>query len=252
MHHLSVYSGSIASAAVDAVVPAIQDQTINVIDQRYQFPTNRTVLKAFAAAPDCTAIRLSSPSYNRGLQPTIDPIDSDTTPGGNLPALVDYMGRGPIIPRLENFGPLATRGVVAAAQGYIALWHTAGFQPAPAGPVYTIRGTANAAGALAGWRLGSYTPDQSLPNGRFAVIGMRVVGANCLLARLVFPNQFDRPGCICNVDETSWVYPAFRFGSGGLFGTFINTNLPQIEVCGTGTVATQTVYLDLVPLGPLT
>ncbi len=249
MHHLSAYVGSIANGAVDTLLPAVADQTINVIDQRYQFPTNREILMAYASINTGTAVRLSSPSYNRGLQPVIDPIDADTTVGGNLPAIVEYNRRGPEIPRLENFGPLVSRDGVGAADCYVALWHTGGFQQAPPGKIVTIRGTANASGAANGWRLGSFTPDQSLPNGRYAVVGMRVTGANALLARLVFPSQFDRPGTYANVSAASWNYPSLRFGMGGLFGTFINTNLPQIEVLGFDVVATQVVSLDLIPIG---
>lgn len=249
MHHLSVYAGSIANNVTDTILPAVADQAINVIDQRYQFPQTREILKAFGAIPDGTALRLSSPSYNRGLQPVVDPIDTDATPGGDLPAVVDYDRRGPDIPRLENFGPLVTRAGAGAADCFLALWHTGGYQSAPAGKVTTVRGTANCTGASLGWRLGSFTPDQSLPNGRYAVVGARITGANCLLGRFVFPNQYDRPGVICNVAPSAWIYPAFRFGSGGLFGTFINTNLPQIEIMGTGAVAAQVVALDLIPVG---
>lgn len=251
MHHLSAYVGSVANGAVDTLLPAIADQTINVIDQRYQFPQTREILMAYAGTPDGTAVRLSSPSYNRGLQPVIDPIDADTTVGGNLPAIVDYTRRGPEIPRLENFGPLISRGGVGALDCYVALWHTGGFQSAPPGKVITVRGTVNASGAANAWRLGQWTPDQSLPNGRYAIVGMRVTGANALLARLVFPNQFDRPGTYANVSPNSWNYPSLRFGYGGLFGTFINTNLPQVEVLGFDVIASQVMSLDLIPVGML-
>jgi len=249
MHHVSVYAASVANGVTDTVLAAVADQAINVIDSRYQFPQSREILRAFAAVPDGTAVRLSSPSYNRGLQPVIDPIDADATPGGDLPAVVDYSRRGPDIPRLENFGPLVTRGGAGAADCFVTLWHTSGFQSAPAGKVVTIRGTGNANGASLAWRLGSFTPDQSLPNGRYAVVGARVTGANCLIARLVFPGQWDRPGVICNVSPSAWIYPQFRFGSGGLFGTFTNTNLPQVEIMGTGAVAAQVISLDLIQVG---
>lgn len=249
MHHLSCYAANVANGVTDSILPAVADQAINVIDQRYQFPQTREILRAFAAVPDGTAVRLSSPSYNRGLQPVIDPIDADATPGGDLPAVVDYVRRGPDIPRLENFGPLVTRGGAGAADCFLALWHTAAFQPAPPGKVITVRGTANCTGASLGWRLGSWTPDQSLPNGRYTVVGMRITGANCLLGRLVFTGQSDRPGVICNVSPSAWVFPAFRYGFGGLFGTFVNTTLPQLEIMGTGAVAAQVVSLDLIPVG---
>lgn len=250
MHTVSAYyAAALATPSTDAVIPAVPDQMINVIDQRYQFPQNREILMAFGAVPNGTALRLSSPSYNRGLQPVIDPIDADVTPGGALPAVCMYDRRGPVIPRLENFGPLASRTGGVAADVFCFLWHTPNFTPAPSGQVYTIRGTCNCTGAAGGWRLGSWVPDQSLPNGRYAVIGGRITGAAVLAARLVFPGQFERPGMLGNVDPTAWIYPAFRFGSGGKWGEFINTNLPQVEAFGTGAMAAQVMSLDLVPIG---
>jgi hypothetical protein len=115
----------------------------------------------------------------------------------------------------------------------------------------TIRCTANSTGAAGGWRLGTLVPDQALPNGQYHVIGMRVTGANCLAARLNIPGESERPGVLCNVDATSWVYPSNRFGFAGSMGRFTNTNLPQVEVLGTGAVAAQVVSLDLIPAGPM-
>lgn len=251
MHSLQAFYGNLALGVTDATLPAVADQTINVYNNQYQFLTNRTLLKSFAAVPNGTAVRLAAPSFNRGFQPTIDPIDAAAAVGGNLPPICDYMGYGPDIPKLENFGPLVTRAGAGAADCFVFLWTTPRFVPAPAGKAYTIRCTANAVGAVGGWRLGTITPDQNLPNGTFQCIGMRIEGANCIAGRLNFVNQFERPGVIANVDATSWLYPSFRFGYGGLFGEFINTNLPQIEIFGVAAVAVQTVYLDLLYKGQM-
>ena len=247
MHSVQVFYGAaVATPVTDFPLPAIADQTLNVYNNTYQFLTPRTLMKSFAGVPNGTAVRLNAPSFAKGFQPTIDPIDGAATIGGTLPPICDYMGRGPDIPKQENFQPLITRTGGVAADCAIVIWTCPTFVPAPPGKAFTIRMSAAATGAKGQWNLSSLTPDQNLPNGKFSVIGMRVEGANCLTARLVFPGQAERPGCLCNVDQTSWVYPSFRFGYGGMFGAFINTNLPQIEVLGFGAVASQFVYLDCI------
>lgn len=251
MHTLSAFYASIANNSTDAVLAAIADQTVNVIDSRYQFQENRKLLKSFAGVPDGTAVRLSSPTWNRNFQPTITPIDADATLGGNLPAQCDYEGRGPTIPRLENMGPLITRAGAGAADCCVLLWHTRNFIPAPPGEAVTIRCTSNCTGAAGGWRLGTLVPDQALPNGQYHVIGMRATGANLLAARLNIPGETERPGVLGNVDASSYVYPANRFGRAGSMGRFTNTNLPQVEALGTGALAAQVISLDLIPAGPM-
>jgi hypothetical protein len=248
MHTLSVYYGvGVAQNTTDFALPAVPDQIIATVNNAYQFTATRKILKAAAFIPNGTVCRLSSPTYNRGFQPTVDPINPTATPPGSLPAVCDYMDRGPNIPKLENFQPLTTRTGAAVADVQVGLWSTPNFAVAPAGMCYTIRGTANCTGALGGWRLGQITFDQNLPYDTYKCVGLRVYGANCLFARLVFPGQYERPGCIANLDETAWCYPDFRFGRGGLFGVFGNIALPQLEVIGTGAVAAQNVYLDLIP-----
>lgn len=250
MFTTQVFAGNLALGVTDATLPAIQDQWCSTFNNQYMLERSRKLIRAFGAVPNGTAIRLSSPTWNRNFQPVIDPFDADATPGGNLPAVVDYMGRGPTIPKLETFGPLVSRAGAGAADCFVALWHTLSITPAPAGEIITVRFTANATGASLGWRAGTITFDQALPNGEYAVVGMRVTGANCLIARLNFVGGDERPGVICNVDATSWVYPAMRFGFGGMFGKFKNTNPPQIEVVGTGAVAAQIGSLDLIYTGP--
>lgn len=251
MHTLSAFYASVALNTTDGVLAAIADQTVNVIDSRYQFQENRKLLRSFAGVPNGTAVRLSSPTWNRNFQPVIDPIDADATLGGNLPPVVDYAGRGPTIPRLENMGPLVTRAGAGAADCCVLLWHTRNFIPAPPGEAVTIRCTANCTGAAGGWRLGTLVPDQALPNGNYTVVGMRVTGANVLASRLVLIGGSERPGVLANVDASSWIYPSLRFGLGGEMGRFSNTNLPQVECLGYGAIAAQVVSLDLLPNGPM-
>lgn len=249
MHQLTAYYASIANNSTDALVAAIADQTTNIVSSRYQFQQNRQIFQMFASVPNGTAVRLDAPSFNRLVRPVIDPIDADATLGGNLPGMCDCGEDGPVIPKLENMGPLVTRAGAAATDCAILLWHRSQFVPKPPGKITTVRGTANCTGAAGAWALGQITFDQALPNGLYSVVGMRVTGANVLASRLSFMGQVDRPGCYANIDATAWSFPAFRFGRVGQFGTFTNTNPPQIECLAFGAIAAQVVSLDLVPLG---
>lgn len=249
MHTLTAYYGSITNNVTDTLVPAIADQIGTRQDSRFMWTDPRTVLRAFAGVPDGTACRIDAPSFNGFVRPVISPIDADATLGGNLPAIVDFEGRGITLPRLENVGPLVTRAGAAAANCAVLLWHARTMVPAPPGKVYTVRATSASTGAAGAWQLATLTFDQALPSGKYAVIGMTCYGANLLCARLVPPGiSLERPGVMANVDQTSWQYPSMRFGNSGLFTEFFNTNPPQIEYLSYGAQTTQIVYLDIINL----
>lgn len=248
---LSAYYGSVALGVTDFPLPAIADQIATLVSGRYQFQQNRRITRAFAGIPDGTVCRLDAPSFNRFVRPIIAPIDADATVGGNLPAVYDCGDTGPVIPKLENLAPLVSRAGAGAANCLVGLWHQERYDAKPPGTITSVRATANATGAAGAWQLGQLTFDQALPNSNYYVVGMQVTGANCVLGRLVFPGSVERPGCLCNVDATAWVFNVFRFGNMGLLGQFTNTNPPQIEILGTGAVAAQAVVLDLIPASAL-
>lgn len=191
--------------------------------------------------------KIDYPSALLFAPPLIDPIDGDTAIG-NLPPMYLPFENGFMIPPLEFFTILVSRAGIAAVQSYGLLW-TAERPPAPiSGPMRTIQATATANGAAGTWIPSALTFPRALPNGTYRVCGMKVEGANVLAGRLIFNSgdqQKHRPGVLAVANSQSWQYPFFRNGKAGLFGTFSNTNLPQIEVIGTGAIATQTISLDI-------
>lgn len=248
MHTLYAYYASIVNNSTDALVTAIPDETVNVVDSRYQFQQQRRLLRAFAGVPNGTAVRIDAPSFSGFVRPVISPIDADTTLGGNLPPVMDFGDRALTIAAKENVGPLVTRAGAGAADCAVLLWASPAPRAAPSGPCYTVRGTSANTGAAGGWRLSTLTLDQALPAGRYAVIGLTIFGPNVLAGRLVFQGQVERPGVMANVDQTSWVYPSLRFGSMGLFGEFDNTAVPQLQLLSYGAMTTQVITMDLVPI----
>jgi len=104
---------------------------------------------------------------------------------------------------------------------------------------------------LYNWTIGTITLDQTLPFGRYGVIGMACVCDSAYAARLVFPqNTSMRPGVVPGTAIANYDYrQIMRAGRFGLLGTFDQTAPPQLEVLGEAAGAqTPAVYLDLVEL----
>lgn len=249
MHTLSAFfTASLASAAADIVIPAVQDQCLATQNSRIFPPTNRLLLAAFGAGDNLTIARLDSATLLLNGRPLIYPLDSGVA-GGNLPGFAFYGDRGITLPGLEQIGVLGSRAVATAAAAFAGLWHTERFVPAPPGPTKTIRCTSAITFAAGTWTLGNLAFDTSLSNGTYAVVGMAAQGANALLSRLVFPQQVNRPGVIAVDAVAQYLLPTWRNGQSGLYGVFSNYNPPQVEFLGVGTGGTQEVYLDIVKVG---
>ena len=119
----------------------------------------------------------------------------------------------------------------------------------------TIRGTAAITATALGnaWGAGAITFEQSLEAGMYAVVGMKMLSATAIAARLIFPNQGARPGCIGYATPLTGVgaieNPMFRNGNLGIWGTFSHTSPPQLEIMAAAADTAEEVYLDVVKIG---
>ena len=91
--------------------------------------------------------------------------------------------------------------------------------------------------------------EQTLPQGRYAIVGMDVIGTNLAAARLIVPGAFFRPGCLGRNAVGNVPNPVFTDGSLGVWGIINSVNLPALETFAIGANTTQTVYLYLVREG---
>jgi hypothetical protein len=116
-------------------------------------------------------------------------------------------------------------------------------------PYRTVRATSSTTLTAYQWTNGALTFDQTLPAGRYQVIGMRAQSTGLIAARLVFPGYAWRPGVI-GYDAVGKVEPLrFRFGNMGILGEFRHDSPPSVDFLSSSADTSEEVYLDLV--GPL-
>lgn len=253
MLHTFAFSGvktdSTANEAAPAVADASMTRTANA--NQYLMPADLLVIGAVAWNDTITRARLNFPSYRDVGLPEIFPLNRTAL------STVDYdvciWGvNGPRVRKTEELGVDTSNGASTVDNVTVGLFVADRIDGIPAGRRFTVRGTALQTLVLNAWSIGTLTLDQTLPFGRYGVIGMQAACANGLLARLVFPNSSQwRPGC--PVGDTILVNDFrqnFRQGQFGLLGTFDQTSPPQVEILG-GAAGAQTpaVILDLVELG---
>lgn len=132
-----------------------------------------------------------------------------------------------------------------AVRHHVIAWLADGLILPVKEPVFSVRCTASVAQQNFVWRGGALTFEQTLPVGRYVVLGLRCRASSGVLARLVFRNQIARPGVPIATSIDGADHEAFRFGNLGVWGSFWQEDPPQLEIFH-GTAVSQQLLLDLV------
>lgn len=246
---VALFANVAQNAALTNLTP-VTDPLVTVQNSRFIFPTTVEIGCILCNVPDGSRARINTPQFRSIALPEIYPIKITAENGTNPPV------QGPMwgtlrVPQNDEFGIDVSRAGAGAADCFAGLWYAPGKTPAPGGPVITMRATSTIVLTVGTWVAGNLTFDQSLPYGRYAVVGMQAIGGDAMFARLAFPGQTQyRPG-VANC-EAYGDYPnpqLWRMGNFGLFGVFDSTAQPLIEVMGHTAGSESGVYLlDLIKL----
>lgn len=247
MFHYGMFAQSIDPANALTAISAAREEVFFTNGPDFRVPTGLPFLiGALGQVNDASGSRaqVQSPSLrmlaNLDVEPIVlaavlgSPPEGSTWPQTPIPLVAD---------EALNFAFLSDPVAAQLHYGHIIL--SDGPQQAVQGQLFTVRATATIAQNTVAWVNGNLTFNQSLPAGRYAVVGMRARSADAVAARLVFPEQMARPGVpVINAiaDLDPW---HFRFGRMGVFGEFPHTNPPTLDVIG-GAAAAQTIMLDLI------
>lgn len=251
MFNLVACYASVAQDAALVNLTPVTDSLVTVQNSRFIFPTTVELGALLINVPDGSRARINTPSLRNIALPELYPAKI-TAENGTNPPIVGPMWGSLRIPQNDEFGIDVSRAGAGAADSFAGIWYGPGKVAPPGGPIITLRATATLTLTVGTWVTGNLTFDQSLPYGRYAVVGMTAIVGDAMFARLAFPGQTQfRPGVPVVEAYGSYVNPqVFRFGNFGLFGQFDSTAQPLIEVLGHTAGAEAGVYLlDLVKVG---
>lgn len=243
--HLLAYEESIDSTA-NFDLDAIPDDVINRQNDHFFPSIDLSMLFATAMSATLNRGRIVSPTLRQITNPQIRPIVAAATPPTDV-EVADYRDIPFRLPRLEEIAIELTSAVAMGSEQSLALIGvTAGMSPAPTGNIYTMRATSTTAATALRWSTITATFDDTLPEGRYAVVGLEYVGATAVAARLIFDEQMWRPGGLGVAAIGSRGPTLFRKGRLGNWGLFNSWAMPEIQVLNTAAVAVHTVFLDFV------
>lgn len=251
MHNLVACYASVAQNSALVNLTPVTDPIVTVQNSRFIFPFDIQIGCVLGNIVTGSRMRINTPSLRNIALPEVYPIKTTAGNGSNPPLFGPTWGEL-TVPMNDEFGFDVSRAGAAAADCFAGLWYTRSYTPAPSGPVINLRATYSITLTLGTWVAAAMVFDQSLPFGRYAVVGMQNLCTSCMLARLAFPGQTQyRPGVPSGETYGDYINPQlFRSGNFGLFGEFNSTAQPLIECLGyVAGAQTGVAILDLVKIG---
>lgn len=246
------FAEDIDAAGADVNITALADQHITTSGDDLTVPSldHIVAVAAGVASGGTSKARIDAPSLLRVTRVYVSPVNgfADANAAVEIvPAVADYR-RNPLklIPS-EIMQAVINSNSGAAVLQWILVWLADGPLVPVQGEMFTVRFTGTQTLTVDVWTNGTITPDDRLPAGRYAVVGMRAVGASVVAARLVFPGGNGwRPGVLGALLDDGHDWPGFRFGGMGVFGEFEHNQIPTVDyLAGTADTA-QDVFLDLI------
>lgn len=249
MFHTLAFVGGAAAGAVKQQITARQDQVVPInASGNFIMPQDFTILSAFILGNTITLAQLSTPSLRTVLLPYLSPIQQGAAVP-DKPNIVYWYGNSPTLPRLDEVELDVSNAAGAGITIFGVFFVSDNNQQLQNGRIFTARATAANTGGNTLWSNSSIAFDQTLPGGRYMIVGMDVIGANLVAARLVLPGANLRPGCIARTSLANTPSPLFRSGALGNYGWFDSIAPPTMDFLGTAAPVTQEIFLDLIKIG---
>ena len=232
-------------AAVSAtLLPAqpIADPHVTVSGNDLTVPELNQIVAMFCCGGAPTQAQMQSPSLRKLIQEDIPAFIAPEVCTNALSVIVDKRINPLVLDRSEKLNGLTLH----TTDGRIFVWLADGPISPISGDIRTVKCTTGHTTAADLWQNAALTFTQTLPAGRYAVVGMHAHGTALLAARLVFVGYSWRPGVVTGVIAADPAIPMFRNGQFGVFGEFEFDQPPSIDLLGTGVTSTEEVYLDLI------
>lgn len=228
-------------------VAGLADPHVRVSGDDVWVPAALPMLAAYEvlSAADISAARIESPTL-RTLTP-IDVVPFDMAIEPESPPKVVYQGHSPkTVGGTEALNLKVTTGAIGYSAGL--MWLCDGALAPVAGEIFTVKCTADTTLTAYAWTNAALTFAQTLPSGRYQVVGMRAKSAGLIAARLVFPGYAWRPGCPGCDAYNDIECTEFRAGRMGVWGEFDHDVPPTIDFLSASADTSEEVWLDLIKI----
>lgn len=249
--HLCAYVNSALGTGVDTDIPALTDSILYIQNSHFLPQQDMYVYGAYAISPTLQRAKITSPKIRQINPVYVRPIDFGAVLPSANPNLDIKLSHPFQVRGLEELQVLAT-ATPATTEVFLAfLWlYDQLATPAPVGDVYTVKWNSTVNSVAYVWtNIAPGTFEQVLPYGQYTVIDSEYFSTTALGLRLIFDQQYFRPGNLGFANNHSRLPYAWFKKLGNAWGTFRTTNLPRQEVLCQTVVNNHEGYYHVVKTG---
>lgn len=248
MHTIIAFSESQDPGGVFVKMAGVPDQHVKVQGDGIWIPDFNRILGGIACIGSTGGeARVVSPSLRRMNPYYIQPVNMALFPGTNI--VHNVSGNSAITLDINESLECENNSDPAAGEQ-----QTVGVVLAPSalspiqGEIFTVNATVTIALIAGQWSFGEIDFIDELPVGTYGVVGMSVVAATAVLARMVPVGLAYRPGGPAMNAQNDAGYEMFRNGNLGEWFKFDSVQPPGIEILSSAAAgsATYQIYLDLM------
>ena len=247
MFHLAAWYENIDPGGVLTPIAAIVDQSVFTSDDVIRVPVqmpNIVGQAGLGADASMVAAQVQSPSLRAMVNLDIEPVVAAAVFGSPPEVLFHPLSPVSVVPD-EPVTFAVESDPASSVVHYGMVWFGDGPQQPVPGNIFSVRATSAVTLAAGVWVNGVLAFTQTLPLGRYTIVGMRARGTNLVAARLVFVGGAFRPG-VAAVNAVGDLDPmAFRYGRHGAFGVFHSNTPPTVDCLGV-TDSPQKYIFDLL------
>lgn len=227
---------------------AIPDPSMRIEGNNIIVPAQvNALVMAWANGVNLDRAQLQSPSLRRILNYEISPIAISASNPSPFP-YIDKRTTPIILDPDEALSCVAAEsGAGATRQNVFTCLAPGAMQPV-VGDIRSVRVTAAVTLSTFSWTNGSLTFDQSLPAGRYQLVGGRFRSAGLLAWRAVFVGGMWRPGAPGFTTDALVDPLEFRLGNMGVWGEFDHNLPPTIDFFSTSADTSEVGVLDLIKI----
>lgn len=247
MLHLAAFTASVANTG-NVATQALADSYLNVNGTGFLLQENMFIMAAACMSATMQRTRIVAAHLRAITLPFIRPTNIGVDPIAE-PRVADYRRNPFQLIGGEVVDVEVSQGGAGAERATVFLLLGQPNAPAPAGDIYTIRGTSTTAATANVWSTLAVTFADTIPQGTFVCVGLEHQSANGQGCRLNFENQLQRPGCVSINALGDRTHPMFRQGELGVWGKFRQTRMPIVEVLCNAADAVHEIYLDIMKIG---
>jgi hypothetical protein len=255
--HLAGFLASIDSAGAFAAVTPLADPMLFIQGNNIRVPGDMPGILWAAGGADGVVIprwRLTSPQLIAEGRPEIKPLNVQNAAAvvPDSPPGIEWFMENILNLKADELLFAELNNNPAAAQVQWLLTQFADKVPAPIvnAPIRTHRATSTTAAVANAWTNVVIAFDDNLPEGTYAVVGLRPQSTTMIAARMVFQSDANhRPGALGSATAQGKTDKLFRMGRLGEWGRFPFQLLPTIDVLCTAADAAQEFEVDLIRVG---